>query len=158
MEIFSLQSRQRIRPSVLRSSVTKPMPALIASSGLRITASLPSMNTRPASFGSMPKMARAVSVRPAPTRPQIPTTSPLRASKLMLFRMPSRLIPSTRKPTSLMGQSRLGNCSFRSCPTMPRMRSSMVISLTFTVVIVLPSRMMVARSAICIVSSRRCEI
>lgn len=25
----------------------------------------------------MPKMARAVSVRPAPTRPQIPTTSPL---------------------------------------------------------------------------------
>ena len=67
----------------LRSSGTRPMPARIASIGERIATSRPSTRTRPRCNGSAPKMARASSVRPAPTRPARPTISPLRTSRSM---------------------------------------------------------------------------
>ncbi len=47
------------------------------------------------SAGATPKMARATSVRPAPTRPPSPTISPLRTSKLMSLKTPGSVRPST---------------------------------------------------------------
>ena len=69
-------------PSTLRSSVMKPRPARIAWRGWRNLLGLPSISTVPLSTGSAPKIARATSVRPEPTRPASPTISPARTSKL----------------------------------------------------------------------------
>ena len=56
----------------LRSSGTRPMPCAMASRGERDTRpACPRSSTLPESKRSAPKMARAVSVRPAPTSPAI---------------------------------------------------------------------------------------
>ena len=63
-------------PSFLRSSGASTIPALIASIGHLMSRGFPSRRTSPPSFGSTPKIARVVSVRPAPISPAMPTISP----------------------------------------------------------------------------------
>ena len=80
--MFQLHGSSRHRPVRLRSSVSRAMPLAMASAGEPIFSSRPSRMIRPAVSVSTPKMARATSVRPAPTRPAMPTISPRRTSKL----------------------------------------------------------------------------
>ena len=65
------------RPSALRSSVTSATPAAIASPGLRNRPGRPSSVIVPVGgYGLAPKRASSSSVRPAPSSPATPSTSP----------------------------------------------------------------------------------
>lgn len=75
-EMFSRTERSPIMPSSFRSSGQRPKPKRIASRGDAILTGLPSIDTVPESGKSMPNISRAVSVRPEPSRPATPTTSP----------------------------------------------------------------------------------
>ena len=72
IERFMRMASDRNSACCLRSSGTSPMPCRIASRGERYRTGLPSTKMLPASNGSAPKTARAISVRPAPTRPAMP--------------------------------------------------------------------------------------
>ena len=65
----------------LRSSGTRPMPSAMASAGDAGAIGLPSSVMVPAAMRSAPKMARASSVRPEPTRPATPRISPALRSR-----------------------------------------------------------------------------
>ena len=69
-------------PSALRSSGTMPMPRRMAAAGDHRRSARPSTRTVPASTGCAPNTAFAVSVRPEPSRPARPTTSPACTSRL----------------------------------------------------------------------------
>ena len=71
------------RPCCRRSSGTNAMPAAIAAAGSPLGSGSPSMLTEPEVRLSIPKTARATSVRPAPTSPARATISPRRTVKLM---------------------------------------------------------------------------
>ena len=72
------------RPSVLRSSVVMAIPALIAWSGCVNRTGLPSSRIAPVGwYGLAPKIASSNSVRPAPSSPATPSTSPARTEKLI---------------------------------------------------------------------------
>ena len=71
------------RPCCLRSSGTNATPAAMAADGWPFGNGLPSRCTEPAVRRSIPKTARATSVRPAPTSPARATISPRRTAKLM---------------------------------------------------------------------------
>ncbi len=57
------------------------MPRAIAARGLRRATGFPSISTRPESARSAPKSSRANSVRPEPSNPASPTTSPALISR-----------------------------------------------------------------------------
>ena len=65
------------------------MPARIAARGSWPGRGLPPRRTVPASYVSTPKTARAISLRPAPTRPARPTISPARTVKEMSWKVPA---------------------------------------------------------------------
>ena len=75
-------------PSALRSSGHSIMPAAIACAGLRISMGCSSMNTCPPVMRVPPNSPFINSLRPAPTRPNRPTISPLRTDKLTGARTP----------------------------------------------------------------------
>ena len=68
----------RMTPWSLRFSGTKAIPASSRRRMAQPVTSTPSRSTAPDCTGSAPTMARASSVRPAPTRPARPTISPRR--------------------------------------------------------------------------------
>src|SRR3984957_14782101 len=74
--------RSMTRPCCRRSSGTNAMPAAMAAAGEPFGSAWPSSRTEPAVLRSIPKIARATSVRPAPTRPARATTSPRRTVEL----------------------------------------------------------------------------
>ncbi len=153
-EILSLTFIERTNPSPLRSSVKNPIPEAIASRGCLISSSSPLNIILPPSFSSRPKIARAVSVRPAPTNPPTPKISPAltwNEISVILF----EVSPSTAKSFSPIVFSTLGNLSFSSRPTMYLMISSIDTSATSTSTTAFPSLRMVARSQRALISSRR---
>ena len=82
--MFSATVMRSKRPRVLRSSVTMAIPALIASSGCVNRTGRPSSRIVPAGGnGLAPKIASSSSVRPAPSSPATPTTSPARTENVM---------------------------------------------------------------------------
>ena len=82
--MFSATVMRSNRPRVLRSSVTMAIPALIASSGWVNRTGRPSSRIVPAGrAGPAPKMASSSSVRPAPSSPATPRTSPARTENVM---------------------------------------------------------------------------
>ena len=85
----------RTSPSARRSSGTKPIPALTASEQSRGSKVAPSRVIVPLSGRSAPKTSRASSLRPAPTRPPRPSTSPRRRSKLTSLTLGARVRPRT---------------------------------------------------------------
>ena len=149
----------------LRSSGTRPMPARMASIGERIATSRPSTSTRPRCIGSAPKMARASSVRPAPTRPARPRISPLRTSRLTSWSMTAcgsrasrpRETPSTASATAPAPEpSRCANRRSISRPTIRRMMPLDVeLARRRRSPTRAPSRSTVTRSQIRITSSSR---
>ena len=91
-------------------------PARIASRGERIVSSL-AVEARPSPLSrrSAPKIARATSVRPAPTRPASPTISPARTSNEMSSNDRPPREPAHRETT---GRRRAGRpCPGRSSPS-----------------------------------------
>src|SRR4051794_7765419 len=145
-------------PCWRRSSGTSPTPARIAARGEPGASGLPSTSTWPASGLSMPKIARATSLRPAPTSPARPTISPRRTSKLTSTNTPSRVRRSTLSSGAPISVSSLGKSCDSSRPTMRRTSASLVRSFVAPSWVTSPSRRTVAVSQISKISSRRCEM
>ena len=74
--MFSRTVSSSTSPSVRRFSGQNATPCAVAARGLRIETGLPSIVISPASARSAPNSRRASSVRPEPSRPASPTTSP----------------------------------------------------------------------------------
>ena len=157
-ETFSRTAMGRITPCSLRSSVTKPMPAAMASPGPRGLTRRPSTRISPAPRRSAPNRHRAISVRPDPTRPANATTSPAWTVKLMSRRTPRRDRPRTSSTGRPGARATLGNDSSISRPTIRRRTSSRLISPMGPVPTERPSRRTVTRWAIWNTSSIRCEM
>ncbi len=152
---FSSTDASSTRPWPLRSSGMSPMPALMAALTSYLAIGAPETFTVPLSYGSAPKTARTTSVRPAPTRPAMPTTSPACTSKPTSWKTPSRVRPSTVSNAGpLSGRSR-GYCCSIERPTMSRTSSSSGVEAG-TCPTLLPSRMTVTRSPRAAISSRWC--
>ena len=64
------------RPCRSRSSGTSARPCAIASRGFAMSTGSPLTRISPDVFGSMPNSTRASALRPLPSRPATPTTSP----------------------------------------------------------------------------------
>src|SRR5215469_16221282 len=147
------------RPCCRRSSGTNPTPAAIAVVGDALRSCWPRTVTEPASYLSMPKMARATSLRPEPTSPASATISPARTVNEMSVNTPSRVSrptvstgsPGVSPPTS-------GGRSASSLPTIARTRSAAVRPARSLVSTWLPSRITVTRVQIVNTSSSRCEM
>ena len=92
---FSYPESESTSPCVFRSSGKYAIPAFMASAGVATSSVRPPLVIVPLSSGSAPKMARVTSVRPAPTRPARPSTSPARTSKLIFSKAPCREAPRT---------------------------------------------------------------
>ena len=119
---------------------------------------MPSISTWPASGRSIPKIARATSLRPAPTSPASATISPARTSKLTSKNTPSRVSRWTASTGAPISASCLGNSVPSSRPTIRRTMSSGVISAIGASCTTAPSRITVTVSQIAKTSSSRCEM
>src|SRR5215207_5113687 len=150
--------RSMTSPCWRRSSGTKPIPASIAAIGLPAGIRRPSTSTWPASGLSIPKIARATSLRPAPTSPARATISPARTSKLMSKKTPSRVRRCTRSTAAPISVSCLGNSALSSRPTIRLTISSGVIAAISASWTTAPSRITVTVSQIANTSSRRWEM
>ena len=120
-----------INPCVFRSSVRNPIPKFIALCGDRILCRFPLIIICPESILSIPKIARANSVRPEPKRPAIPNISPRCTEKLISFNTSLRFRCSTRNISSPMVDFCLGNCAFNSRLTIMRINSGLETSQIF---------------------------
>ena len=145
-------------PSPLRSSVSIARPLRTASAGVAKRTSLPSSRTDPASAGRAPKIALATSVRPLPTRPNMPTISPARTAKLTSSKLPRRPSRSTSSTTRPGSPPRSGKIADSGRPTMARMIRSWSSSATGAASTLAPSLSTTISSAISKISSSRCEM
>ena len=159
MVMFSAQDMPSSRPCPLRSSVIRQSPCRTASLGEAISTRTPSTKISPAIFGSAPKMARAVSVRPLPTRPATPTISPFptRSETSGVFALRRR--PSTRSASPETTTSpRNASSPSMLRPTIMCTISGIVRPASGRVATSWPSRNTVTRSPTSKISCRRCEI
>ena len=132
-------------PCWRRSSGTSAIPASIAAVGDADGSRLPSISTEPASRRSIPKIARATSVRPAPTRPARATISPLRTSNDTSVKTPSRVSRSTFRTVRPASAGTFGNSASMSRPTIARITDGIVSSPIGLVRTWRPSRITVTR-------------
>ena len=104
--MFSRTDRFGMMPSVLRSSASNAIPARMAFLIRPRLSGFPASSTVPPSRRKAPTMARAVSLRPEPSRPARPTTSPGRmlTETSCSFRSPLRF-------SALSSGSRSTSCS-----------------------------------------------
>jgi len=159
MTTFAATDMRRNSPWRLRSSGTKPMPLRIASCGRWMRRGWPFSRIVPVVAGRAPKITSASSVRPAPTSPATPRISPLCSVKLTSRTRSPRLSPRTSRITSSVGGVlRRSKIWPTSRPTIMRMMSLVLSSLTGRVPTSRPSRSTVTRSAMCSTSSSRCEM
>ena len=121
------------------------MPAAIAFVGEPGGSDVPSISTDPASQRSIPKIARATSVLPAPTRPARATISPPRTSNETSVNTPSRVSRSTFSTTRPGSVGTVGNSASMSRPTIARMTDWIVSSSICFVRTWRPSRITVTR-------------
>ena len=104
------------------------MPAAIAPVGDPVGSGLPWISTAPASQRSIPKIARATSVLPAPTSPASATISPPRTSNDTSVKTPSRVRRSTLRTTPPGSVATFGNNASMSRPTIARITDCVVSS------------------------------
>ena len=145
-------------PCWRRSSGTNPTPAAIAPVGEPRRSRCPRSVTAPASYRSMPKIARATSLRPDPTSPARATISPARTVKEMSVNTPSRVSRSTVSSGSPGATCSPGGRSASSRPTMARTRSPATRPASSRLSTCLPSRITVTRWHSAKTSSSRCEM
>ena len=132
-------SRQRTSPVSLRSSVTNPRSARIASIALLMVTGFPSIRTLPERGFRMPKMTSISSVLPAPISPLKPRISPLRTWKSTFF---SSLSVTPRTSRTTASGSPVKSDARDSCTSRPTMRVAIccaVTSETFRVATRFPS-------------------
>lgn len=98
--MFSRTVRSGTRPSVLRFSEQNATPAPMASLGALIETCLPAMLTLPLSGWSAPNSSRASSLRPEPSSPARPSTSPFLISRSKGAIPPARPRPSALRSVS----------------------------------------------------------
>ena len=79
--MFSRTLSSRIRPSALRSSGQNAIPSLSERPGVWVVIGTPPTLRRPESARAAPKTSLATSVRPEPSSPASPTTSPERTER-----------------------------------------------------------------------------
>ncbi len=115
-------------PCCRLSSGTRPIPAAIAAVGEAGGSFCPSIRTAPASQRSMPKIARATSVRPAPTSPASATISPLQTWNETSVKTPSRVSRSTSSTTRPRSLATFGKSASMSRPTIARITDCAVNS------------------------------
>ena len=96
MVTFSLIDSSGSRPSTLRSSVSRPMPAFIMVRGPVGFTATPSTSISPATMGVAPNSDSSSSLRPEPSSPPMPRISPPRRSKSIVGPSASRCRPRTR--------------------------------------------------------------
>ena len=149
--------RSRISPCCRRSSGTSPMPASIAAVGDPLRSFFPFTVTEPASARSMPKMAWATSLRPAPTSPARAMISPAWTSNDTSVNTPSLVRRSTCSTALPRSARSLGKSASMSRPTIARMIDAVVSSSIGFVRTCRPSRMTVTRWQSAKISSRRCD-
>ena len=118
MTTLSAMERGKNRPSLKRSSGTKPMRASMASCGLLRRTSLPSLYSAPLSAGRMPNRDSASSVRPESRRPVTPRISPLRRAKDTSSKKPVRPSPLASSTGSLERFCGVKSLSSNSRPVM----------------------------------------
>ena len=145
-------------PCWRRSSGTRPMPAAIAALGEAGGSLRPCTSTEPASARSMPKIARATSERPAPTRPASATISPALTSNETSVKTPSRVRRSTLRTVAPTSATSFGKSASRSRPTIEWISRCCVVSAIASVVTWRPSRITVTRWQSAKTSSSRCEM
>ena len=116
------------RPCWRRSSGTKPMPAAMAAFGEAGGSLRPCTSTPPASARSMPKIARATSERPAPTRPASATISPALTSNETSVKTPSRVSRSTLSTVAPTWATSFGKSASMSRPTIAWISCCVVVS------------------------------
>ena len=104
-------------------------------------------------------MARAISVRPLPTRPASPTISPARTSKEMSWKAGGRLSPRTASTTgaSAGGGTGVGKATSSERPSIAVTRLSEVSSAAGVVFTWRPSLSTVTVSHRASTSPRMCE-
>ena len=125
MTVFSRMFSMAKMPVARRSSVSREKPFLMDSRGVRLRQTLPWSLMVPVLRVALPKMFSSVSVRPLPSRPARPRTSPERAWKLTSFkRLYWALRFSTSNETDPGTLVFSGNWFFSSRPTMYRMMSA----------------------------------
>ncbi len=151
-------ARSITRPCWRRSSGTKPIPAAIDAVGDRGGIVAPLTNTLPASRSSMPKIARATSLRPAPIKPERATISPACTLKEMSVKTPSRVRRSTRNTSAPGSPSVFGYKVLTSRPTMALMMLSTVTLATMSDITDLPSRITVTLWQVVKTSASRWEM
>ncbi len=156
--MFCCTDMSMTRPCWRRSSGTKPTPAAMAPAGEPRRSSCSRTVTEPASYRSMPKTARAISLRPEPTSPASATISPARTVKEMSVNTPSRVSRSTPSSGSPGVPCASPGRSASSRPTMARTRSPATRPSSRWVSTCLPSRITVTRWHSAKTSSSRCEM
>jgi hypothetical protein len=109
------QVSAKTRPCSLRLSGKRPMPRAIACLGLLGANASPFRHIEPFVGWRAPNMVSTNSDLPAPTRPVIPRTSPLRAAKLISAK-PGPLRASTCRSSSPGSAVFTGYCSANSAP------------------------------------------
>ena len=124
--------------------------------GCRASRLRPSTRISPASGRSTPAIRRRSSVRPAPTRPEMPSTSPLRSLKLASRTAVPRDRPATSSTISSVAKP-LCSAVASSRPTMRATTALSVVSFMTTSVTLRPSRRIVAVSQTRKTSSILCE-
>ena len=141
-------------PLKRRSSVHRAKPFLMASAVLLLRISLPFSVTVPLSRVRAPNSVSSSSVRPAPSRPAMPRTSPSCRSKEISWMWWPRSFKSFTTRISLpMVPCFGGKRSVSSRPTIRRMTSSTFVSAARIVLMSAPSRMTVISSAMRKISS-----
>ena len=126
---FLLIGSSSTKPCFLRSSGTNAMPAEIDCEGECLLSSFPKKLIDPLSIGSIPKIALATSVLPAPTRPASDTISPALTCISMLLNFPRLESPETSRTVSPMAASSFGKRALMSRPTISLMISVSEVSL-----------------------------
>ena len=155
--MFSTAERPKISPWSFRDSGISATPASRLLRGLLPSLPAP-IQALPCSMRFAPKIARASSVRPAPTRPAMPTTSPARTSN-DAFATPAALRSLTVSTTERLRRGRFGgNVVVRGRPSIASTSVASVSSDVGDVRMTLPSRRTVTVSASSSTSRRKWEM
>ena len=148
-----------IRPTPSRSSGRYASPSESICFGLCGVTGRPSRVTFPEVGGVRPKHACAISERPAPTSPAMPTISPAWSENETLENTPSRPSPSTRRTSRpRVFALRSANSVSIGRPTIIRTISARLSSEAGRVATCRPSLRTVTASAMRSSSSSRCVI
>ena len=153
-----MTERPSSSPSSLRDSGIIATPARSRARGPPDSSSPPASSTEPAVGRSAPKIARASSVRPAPTSPARATISPAWTVRLTPSTRGACRSRTVRTAGASAGAARLGGkAAVSGRPSIAWMSESSVCSAAGAVRTTRPSRRTVTSSASASTSRRKCE-